>query len=390
MLHPMMEPVRSLYIHVPFCARKCDYCAFFSEATTGPLMEEFTHALVRELELVAPELAPETVFFGGGTPSLLSLPQWENILRTMERLGLLGASEWTIECNPATVSDEKAALWRRFGVNRISMGVQSFDEQLLERLGRIHSRDMVFRSYDRLRHSGFSNLNLDLMFAIPGQSLGTWERTLEEALALRPEHLSCYEVIYEEDTPLFDQLKAGRFAVDEELACQMYETLVERASAGEFQQYEVANFAKDAGHTPGKGSVPSYACRHNLNYWLGGAYHGLGPSACGYVRGERTRNHANTRVYCQRLKEGHRSIEWRESLSSLARAGETAAFGLRMTAGWSFEQFRRRTGFDLEREWRHEIAELVSKGWANVDSERLRLTRQGLRFADAAAAGFLR
>src|SRR6185503_6445053 len=175
-------PISSLYVHVPFCAQKCAYCAFYSEASSGELIERYTSALFREFELVAHDLQPETIFFGGGTPSILNLKQWAIILRAMQRLDLLGAAEWTIESNPATVSLDKARLWREFGVNRVSMGVQSLDEQLLDRLGRIHSRDMVFRSYDILRRGGFENVNLDLMFAIPGQTMDVWRSTLREAI----------------------------------------------------------------------------------------------------------------------------------------------------------------------------------------------------------------
>src|SRR6266536_5736567 len=223
-------PVHSLYVHVPFCAHKCEYCAFYSEAAKGPVVNRYVQALVRELELVASELRPQTVFFGGGTPSLLNLDQWRCVLGAMERLGLLGAQEWTIECNPATVSLDKARLWRSFGIGRVSLGVQSLNDQLLERLGRIHTRSMVFKSFDILRHAGFDNLNVDLMFALPGQTLPMWQGTLNEALALGSEHLSSYEIIYEEDTPLFEQLQAGGFSVDEELACTMYQELLERVS----------------------------------------------------------------------------------------------------------------------------------------------------------------
>jgi len=164
-------PVTSLYIHVPFCAQKCEYCAFYSEASSGELINRYIAALVRELEIVANDLKPKTIFFGGGTPSLLNLRQWETILRAMEKLHLLGAEEFTIESNPATVSADKCKLLRDFGVNRVSMGVQSLDEKLLERLGRIHSREQVFKSFDILRKAGFDNLNLDLMFAIPTQTM---------------------------------------------------------------------------------------------------------------------------------------------------------------------------------------------------------------------------
>ena len=401
--------VESLYIHVPFCAQKCAYCAFYSEPSSGDLINRYVAALIRELELVAHDLQPRTIFFGGGTPSLLNLRQWEQILRALERLNLLGAEEFTVECNPATVSPDKAKRLRDFGVNRISMGVQSLDEPLLERLGRIHTREMVFQSFDILRQAGFDNLNLDLMFAIPGQTMEIWRATLAEALALGSEHLSTYEVIYEDDTPLFAQLQAGEFDVDEDLACAMYEELIEQAEEAGFQQYEVANFARDIPawstvHSPqfnvGDATtvdcglrtvdVPVFACKHNVNYWRGGSFYGLGPSATSYVRGVRTKNWSNTQLYCEQLEKGKRAIESREELPPLKRAGETAAFGLRMNAGWPFAEFRRATHFDLRDEWSAEMNQLVERGWASRDAQQFRLTPQGLRFADSAAELFLR
>lgn len=407
----MPSSIESLYVHVPFCAQKCTYCAFYSEASSGELINRYVAALIRELEEVAHDLSPRTIFFGGGTPSLLNLRQWEQILTAMDRLGLCGAEEWTVECNPATVSLDKARLLRRFGVNRVSMGVQSLDEALLDRLGRVHTREMVFKSFDILRCAGFDNLNIDLMFAIPGQTTEVWQSTLTEALALGSEHLSAYEVIYEEDTPLFAQLQAGRVDVNEDLACELYEELVDRAIAAGFQQYEVANFARqkrwsdgavqswshDAGSDALKTnapllhhSIPLFACRHNVNYWRGGSFYGLGPSATSYVRGVRTKNWSNTQLYCEQLEQGRRAIESSEQLAPLARAGETAAFGLRMVSGWPFEEFRRVTGHDLRGEWSTEMNQLVEQGLGLVAGDRFQLTRRGLRFADSAAELFLR
>jgi oxygen-independent coproporphyrinogen-3 oxidase len=384
-----VKSVSSLYVHVPFCAQKCSYCAFYSEASSGELINRYVSALIQELELVAEDIKPATVFFGGGTPSILNLRQWEQILRTMERLDLLGASEWTVECNPATVSLDKAKLLRSFGVNRISMGVQSLDENLLDRLGRIHNREMVFKSFDILRKAGFDNLNLDLMFAIPGQTLEIWRSTLAGALAMGSEHVSSYEVIYEEDTPLYAQLQAKEFDVDEELACAMYEELVSRATQAGFHQYEIANFARDVSPST-VDALPSFGCRHNINYWRGGSFYGLGPSATGYARGVRTKNWSNTQLYCEQLEKGKRAIESREELPALARAGETAAFGLRMVEGWPFEQFRQTTGHDLRKEWSAEMDQLTQKGWGRLDRDRFKLTPEGLRFADSAAELFLR
>ncbi len=382
--------IESLYVHVPFCAQKCSYCAFYSEAASGEMMNRYTAALVREMELVAEDLKPRTIFFGGGTPSILNLRQWETVLRTMEKLSLLGAEEFTIECNPATVSLDKAKLFRDFGANRVSMGVQSLDENLLERLGRVHSREQVFKSFDILRAAGFENLNVDLMFAIPGQTMEIWESTLQEAIALGSEHLSTYEVIYEDDTPLFHQLQAGEFSVDEDLACEMYEVLVQRTTTAGFQQYEIANFARGSKISPARDSVPHFACKHNVNYWRGGSFYGLGPGATGYVRGVRAKNWANTQLYCEQLERGQRAIESSEALTPIKRAGETAAFGLRMNAGWPFEEFRKTTSFDMREEWGSEMEELVQRNWGRRDENHFQLTPEGLRFADSAAQLFLR
>ncbi len=338
-----------------------------------------------------PPFQPHTIFFGGGTPSLLTLKQWEQIGQLFRDLGWAAGQEWTVECNPATVSREKADLFKAIGVNRVSMGVQSLNEPLLERLGRIHTREQVFKSYDILRHSGFNRVNIDLMFAIPTQTMEAWRATLDEALALQTEHLSCYEVIYEQDTPLFEQLQAGEFAVDEEMACQMYDELVATAERSGLHQYEVANFARD-GREPGE--IPGQACRHNVNYWRGGFYYALGPSAAGYEPGPgplgvRTRNWANTQMYCEVVEKGQRPVESREELPPLARAGEIAAFGLRMNAGWPYDSFQRVTGYDLREQWADEMASLTRDGLALIEPHRFRLTPKGLRFADLAAREFV-
>jgi oxygen-independent coproporphyrinogen III oxidase len=380
--------VRNLYIHVPFCSQKCEYCAFYSHQASGEAVRRYLSALINELSLTAPGLCPSTIFFGGGTPSMLTVKQWEQLLRAMDQLRLIPALEWTVESNPATISFEKAKLLRSFGVNRISLGVQSLDEGLLDRLGRVHNRATVFKSFDILRSAGFDNINLDLMFAIPGQTMRMWRQTLFETLAMGCEHLSCYEVIYEQDTPLFAQLHAGRFDVDENLACDMYEQLVELAAGHGFEQYEIANFAR--GQATGFGGLPDRSCQHNVNYWRGGSFAGLGPSATSYIGGHRSRNWSNTDLYCQALEGGRRATEFEERLSPLARAGETAAFGLRMNAGWPFHEFLEVTGCDLRVDWADELKQLVEQGWARMSAERFQLTRTGLRFADSVAERFIR
>ena len=385
---PGPPPVASLYVHVPFCLHKCEYCAFFSRVPEPELMDRYVRALIRELNRVAADLAPRTIYFGGGTPTVLNLRHWEQILQALNPLLAKEPVEFTVESNPATLSLEKASLLRAGGVNRMSLGIQSLNDALLNRLGRVHSRDMALRAFDWLRQAGFENLNLDLMFAIPGQTMDLWRETLTEALALGSEHLSCYEVTYEEDTPLYEQLRTGRVAVDEDMACDMYEVFVERSIQAGFVQYEVSNFARHDGVAPAE--VPSYACRHNVNYWRGGSYYGLGPSAASYVCGVRSQNWADIPRYCENLERGQRPIESSEQLSPLARAGELAAFGLRMNAGWPLALFKAVTGFDLEQEWSMEIAALVKKGFGRLDADRFQLTTKGLRFADWVAEQFLR
>jgi oxygen-independent coproporphyrinogen-3 oxidase len=264
------------------------------------------------------------------------------------------------------------------------------------------------------------------MFAIPTQTMEIWQDTLNEAMAMQSEHLSSYEVIYEDDTPLFAQLKAGEFSVNEDLACDMYEELIARATKGGLHQYEIANFARNfeiqavrstvasnandvANDSPSPGGegrdeggrilfpqghlsplIPSRACKHNVNYWRGGSFYGLGPSATGYVRGVRTKNWSNTQLYCDQLEKGRRAIESSEELSPERRAGEIAAFGLRMNAGWPFAEFERVTRFDLRRDWAGEMEQMIERGWAVRDEQTFHLTHQGLRFADSAAELFLR
>ncbi len=378
----------SLYVHVPFCASKCHYCAFYSEPSRGEEMTRYVTALVREIRrLAAGSLPPKTLFFGGGTPSLLSLPHWERILEALETVGSRLAAEFTVECNPVTLSGAKARLLRQGGVNRLSLGVQSLDSDLLDRLGRVHSREAVFRSYDLIRQAGFDNVNLDLMFALPGQSLESWNRTLTEALALNSEHLSCYEVIYEEDTPLFRQRQTGAIAVDEELAAGMYRRLVDRTAETGFVQYEIANFARDAAAT--KTELPRRACRHNVNYWTGGEYYGLGPAAAGHLNGWRYQNWPSVSAYCRAVAAELPPRDPGERLSPPAKAGETAAFWLRMNRGIDLIRFRELTGYDFRTQWKQELTALVERGWGERRDRFFRLTPVGLRFADAAAAEFL-
>jgi oxygen-independent coproporphyrinogen III oxidase len=363
--------VEHLYVHVPFCAAKCNYCAFYSEAGSASKMEDYVEAVVRELDRFASELVSKTIFFGGGTPSLLPAPLMRRILSGVQALGHSGTvSEWTIECNPSTVSSEKAKLFREFGVNRISMGVQALDDQLLETIGRVHSVKAAVESYEKLRVAGFDNINLDLMFGLPGQTMEHWRKTLQRAIELQPEHLSTYCLILEEDTHFWSLLKQGLIKPNEELELAMYETGMQMLAGAGYRQYEISNFAK-----------PNRECAHNIAYWEGKDYIGLGPSACSTVGSSRWQNAPDTDRYVVAMRKGERALAYEEPLTSELRASERAAFGMRMNAGVPAELVKGR--------WDKEIAELLSAELVHWQNDRLQPTPRGILFADEVAAQFV-
>lgn len=379
--------VNALYAHIPFCAKKCVYCAFYSAPPSGDIMWRYCRALIKEIEHYRDILKHETIFFGGGTPSLLDFDQWKYILQALEKFGFLPADEFTIECNPATVSLNKVKLWKDYGVNRISIGAQSFDDATLKLLGRIHTKEAIFKTFDLFRSQGFENINIDLMFGIPQQTLESWQNSVKTALSLNCEHLACYELTPEEDTEFLRLLSAGKYKMDEELACAMYDTLVELAESAGVFRYEVSNFARN-GSTEHP-EIPEFACKHNINYWRGGAYCGVGASASGFVNGVRYTNMSDTEKYCALLESGKMPEKSIDKLTPFQRAGEIAAFGLRMTSGWNFEYFRQVTGFDLRVHWKREMDYLIKLNYAVADEKSFRLTPQGLRFADWAGELFL-
>jgi oxygen-independent coproporphyrinogen-3 oxidase len=350
-------------------------------------MGDYVDAVLTELEVVAENLTrggtggrrnvlrlqPSTIFFGGGTPSLLPATLMRRILEAVAKAnGGTGtpACEWTIECNPATVSNEKASLFREFGVNRISMGVQSLDDDLLERIGRIHTVRAAIESYEKMRWAGFDNINLDLMFGLPGQTMEHWRNTLRRAIELQPEHISTYCLILEEDTRFWSLLQEGSIRPDDELELAMYETAIETLAAAGYHQYEVSNFAR-----------PGRACAHNIAYWEGEDYLGLGPSACSTVGHRRWQNVPDIDAYIRALSAQRSAISHEERLTPELRAAERIAFGMRMNAGVPADLVRGR--------WNKEIAELLSVELVQWRDGRLKPTKRGILFADTVAAEFV-
>jgi oxygen-independent coproporphyrinogen-3 oxidase len=321
--------------------------------------------------LEAIQIVPKTIFFGGGTPSILPTPLMRRVLVSIRERGFCrDVSEWTIECNPSTVSTDKAKLFREFGVNRISMGVQALDDELLEKIGRVHSVGGAIQSYERLRKAGFENINLDLMFGLPGQSMEHWKRTLAKAIELQPEHVSTYCLILEEDTPFWSLLQQGLIKPDEELELAMYETGIETLTGAGYRQYEISNFAK-----------PGRECVHNIAYWEAEDYIGLGPSAFSTVGDKRWQNAPDTGRYIAAMRNGERALAYEEPLTPQLRAAERAAFGMRMNAGVPAELLGGR--------WDKQVAELLSADLVEWSHGRLQPTRRGILFADEVASYFV-
>jgi len=368
----MPPAIRHLYVHTPFCAKICPYCAFHVHQGSAGDQREFVAALREEWRLAREEfsLALETVYFGGGTPSLLPAKLFAELvwaLHDTSRHGQL--DEFTLEVNPATVTAEKAAAWRAAGVNRISLGAQSFDVTLLKTLGRQHAPEDIPTTVDLLRAHGFDNINLDLMFALPGQSEAQWDDTLRAALACGPQHISAYALTYEEDTPFFEKLSSGAWRQDEQREIAMFErTRTILASAGLFD-YEISNFA-----------LPGFESRHNLAYWRGAEYLGLGPSACSTIGGLRWRNVPDTAAYVKRIIRGESIRGEHEALDEATRAKERIMFGLRMREGVARDEF-----LALDRR----LNELEDLGLAVIKDNRVCLTPRGKLVADSVAGMFV-
>lgn len=361
-----------LYVHVPFCASTCDFCAFYQVKPTAEGMAGFLANVEREAGMIEWRRPVSTVFWGGGTPGLLSpnaLQQLGAIV--LNRTGGQPA-EWSVEMAPASVTDARLAALKDLGVTRISMGVQSFAPDLLDALGRQHTREQIYRAYDRVRQAGFASVNLDLMFALPGQTETEWLADVEAALALAPDHLSTYCLTFEEDTKLWVKLSEGRVKLDPEHEARLYETTWERLAAAGYAQYEVSNFAR-----------PGHQCQHNLNTWRMHEWVGLGPSAASQHDGWRGANVADLAQWRAQVESGTRMTEDRVSLSPVQLAEDAFIFGLRMNAGVDLAAWRVRAP---EAPWPQVEAltqRLADDDLAVIDGSTIRLTQRGRLLADA-------
>jgi len=366
------SPIRHLYVHIPFCPKVCPYCSFYKEASDRNKTQRFLDAVLAELDLRLRDrtVIPETIFFGGGTPSALSTSQLDYLLSGLrERLDLSCLREWTLEMNPATVSLEKACLLRDLGVNRISMGVQSWDEELLKVLGRVHNSAQAERSYAILREAGIENVNLDLIFAVPTQTREQWRASLEKTIALGPDHISAYCLTYEEDTAFFARFQKGEYRQDEAWDADLFELTMDLLSGAGYEQYEISNYGR-----------PGRECLHNLAYWLGAEYLGLGPSAFSTVGDRRWQNAADTATYCDRILSGTPAESFSEELTEGVLASERIAFSLRTNRGVLDSAVA---------SWEAEVKQFEAEGFLQRNGDRLLLTRRGKLLADAVAEAFV-
>ena len=365
-----------VYVHVPFCASTCDFCAFYQTAPTAQGIEGYMRGIADEAALVNwAGRRVETVFWGGGTPGLLApddIRRLGGIVRG--RLGG-GAREWTVEMAPASVTAARLDALKEIGVTRISMGAQSFQPALLDGLGRQHTREQIFRAYERIRAADFASVNIDLMFALPGQDETAWLADLGEALALAPDHLSTYCLTFEEDTKLWVKLSKGQVKLDVEHEARLYETTWARLEESGYGQYEVSNFAR-AGH----------ACVHNLNTWRMHEWVGLGPSAASQHAGVRGGNVADLAKWQAHVERGERVTEDRVELTPALLAEDALIFGVRMNAGVDLAALRTRFPSAPWTAVDGVVARLVEAGVATADDGHVRLTTRGRLIADTVGA----
>ncbi|HET9857682.1 MAG TPA: radical SAM family heme chaperone HemW [Chthoniobacterales bacterium] len=368
----LSDTIRHIYVHIPFCARICPYCAFYKELLDRSQTQRFCEALLSELRQQAQDrhLLPSTIYFGGGTPTALTTAQLEFLLGGFrERLDLSELIEWTTEANPGSVSAGKAALLRRLGITRISLGIQSWDDDLLKLLGREHNAKQGEESFEILRSAGFSNLNVDLMFGLPGQTIQQWRSTLEQTVSLIPEHISTYCLTYEEDTDFFLRHARGEFRQNADADAEFFEMTMSILEAAGYEHYEISNYAR-----------PGFRSAHNRAYWTGSDYLGIGPSSFSTVGLGRWQNVSDFRRYADAVLSGESTIGSIEHLTSEMKRAERIALGLRTIDGAPSK---------LLEPFPNETREFVRLGLLQEARGSFLLTRAGKALADSVAEAFV-
>ncbi len=377
---PWLQTPRAAYVHVPFCVHRCGYCDFTLIAGRNDLIASYLEGLQREIDQI-PGIPHEvdTLFLGGGTPSHLPQRDLQRLFSMLrEAFPLSQGGEFSLEANPSGFSPDKVTVMQTAGINRISLGVQSFDPVVLKMLERDHTPDDIEAAIE-LARSITPNVGIDLIFGVPGQTEQTWEATLDAAIALQPNHISTYGLTFEKGTSFWNRRESGTLMpVDDDIERRMYQTVIERLTSEGWVHYEISNFAK-----------PSFECRHNMVYWRAMPYFGVGPGAASYIDGLRRTNSRSVVGWIRSALSGEAVEAEEDTLDPLTRAREAVMLGLRMTAGIDVAEFRRTFGHDPITLGGEPARRFLETGWLEIEQGRLRLTREGLFMADTVMAEFL-
>lgn len=367
-----------VYIHIPFCPGKCRYCSFNSVPYEKSTATRYVAALVREIEACPYPVTPSSIYIGGGTPTVLPHNGLVSVIEAVRERFMSGgavadAPEFTVEANPGTVSGLDIRTLTALGVNRVSLGAQSFNPSELAMLGRLHGPEEVARAVEALRAAGIANISLDLMYSLPGQDMRSWRDSLGQAVGLGPEHISLYDLTIEEGTPLYSEVRAGRLAMPPEpVQVEMYLLALEMLDKAGYGRYEISNFAR-----------PGFECRHNLNYWDAGEYLGFGAGAHSYTGGRRTRNVDDIKDYTVTAMSGGTLTEESEELSPGDMEREFIMLGLRKAEGVDILEFARRFGHGFGEGRGAALARLKESGLVETGGGRLRLTVRGVLRSNA-------
>ena len=369
----------SLYIHIPFCKQKCFYCDFPSYASIDYLREDYVKALCKEIEEKAIDYKIKSIFIGGGTPSYLETKEIAKLLKTISKLDLEEGMEFTMECNPGALAEEKLKTMIEGGVNRISMGLQAVQNSLLKDIGRIHTFKEFTENFNLARKVGFKNINVDLMFGLPNQSFDEWKESLETIADLNPEHISAYSLIVEEGTAFYKLWERNKLILPtEEDERRMYSETKEILKAKGYHQYEISNYSKEG-----------YECYHNKVYWESKNYLGVGSASTSFIDGKRIKNIENVKAYIDGIMEG-KSIVLEENENSKEDNIEELVFmGLRMIEGISKEEFKRRFKSDIYEIYSKEIEKNIENGLLLEVGDRLKLTEKGIEFSNLVMSDFI-
>ena len=373
MNHPH-KTATSIYIHIPFCATKCYYCAFNTYTFHKEQAKAYLAALRTEITLYASETGPlQTIFIGGGTPSILSANALSQLLTDIhQHFRITPDAEITVECNPGTVDAEKLRVMQNQGVDRLSFGLQAMQDETLKQLGRIHTVAEFRQSYQLARENGFKNINIDLIFALPDQTMEAWQDTLNEVIALEPDHISAYNLVMEEATPFYEWWQAGELHLpSEDTEADMFQYTIETLTTHGYEHYEICNFAK-----------PNRAAKHNLVYWNNQPCIGLGAGACGYVNGVRYSNIRGIAPYIKQLSKRNKPIADTEHLTGDAEKAETLMLALRKREGISLADYRNRFGEEIETAFGDTLKKWVDQALLERTTTHLRLTPRGLFLAN--------